>query len=102
MNSENMVAVEWHGLGPLDPMNPTNKLGYYKLPENAPCRNCIHFSGLKWINDVSMRLFCESQWEKVSTLIRFDPDQLNGGSVSDGECFKELNGYSDAGIMFGA
>jgi len=98
MNSEIKGAREYQGLGPLDPMNPTNKESYDKLPENAPCRNCVHFAGLKWINgEISMRLYCESAWDKVSTLIVFNPEKVNGGSVGEGECFNTSNGYQDAG-----
>lgn len=95
-------AREWRGMGSRDPMNPTNKPGYDSLPQGSPCRDCIHFAGLKWVNgDVSMRVFCESAWEKVSTLIVFNQERKGGGSVGDGECFNTQNGYADAGVRFG-
>ncbi len=102
MPTEVKGAREWQGLGPRDSMNPTNKQDYDSLPEGCPCRNCIHFAGLKWLNgDVSMRVYCESAWERISTLIIFYKGKKGGGSVGDGECFNTSNGYADAGVRFG-
>ena len=93
---------EWRGLGARDSMNPTNKKGLDELPANSPCRNCIHFAGLKWVNgDISMRVMCESAWELGSTLIVFNTEKTGGGGVGDGECFNTTDGYADAGVRFG-
>lgn len=95
---------------PNSPYEPSNKIGFSKLPENSPCRECPNFNNLLKIDETSMQVECETPDKRLRPIIIFSPNQRHGGYVKEGgdpcknnegyESFFEY--YEDYAIKYGA